>query len=233
MHRAVFVYARSDSRRLPGKALMPLGSGGPLLSIVLSRARMVGADSCALVTSNRRADDALVETGVALGVQVVRGDPINLVKRTIEAIDATGASHFLRVNGDSPLFSPLLARQAMDQLNRAELISNLFERRFPYGVAVEWMSASRYVGLANAASNAECEHVTAHLYRLHNEICALSMSQLRDDSSSRLAVDTRADYERLTTLVGYRDMTTAEYWELYDRLEPEPLYAHLPRSHQT
>lgn len=233
MHRAVFVYARSNSRRLPGKALMPLGSGGPLLSIVLSRALMVGADSCALLTSNQPADDALVDTGVALGVQVVRGDPNNLVNRTIEAIDATGASHFLRVNGDSPLFSPLLAREAMNQLKRADLISNLFVRRFPYGVAVEWMSTSRYLRLAAAAFDVECEHVTAHLYRLRNEIDALSMSQARDDSPSRLAVDTRADYERLNTLVSHRDMSTVEYWELYDRFEPEPLYAHLPRSHQT
>ncbi|MBD2422486.1 NTP transferase domain-containing protein [Cyanobium sp. FACHB-13342] len=223
MHRAVFVYARNDSKRLPGKALIALGSGGPLLSIVLNRARMVGAESCALVTSNRGVDDGLAEMGAALGVQVVRGDAVNLVRRTIQAIHATGASHFLRVNGDSPFFSPRLAQQAMTHLNRAVLISNLFERRFPYGVAVEWVAASAYQALASSADDAECEHVTAHLYRKRAELSLLSMTQARDDSKLQLTIDTIADHKRLTALLGQADPVQAEYWNLYGIPVPQPL----------
>lgn len=233
MHPAVFVYARSDSQRLPGKAMMSLGSAGPLLRIVLTRARMVGTEACALLTSDRAVDDELAELGVALGVQVVRGDALNLVQRTLQAIDSTGASHFLRVNGDSPLFSPLLARQAMTHLNRVGLISNLFERRFPYGVSVEWMASENYQALAAAADDTDCEHVTAHLYRMRTELSTLSMTQVRDDSGLRLALDTQIDYDRLSTLLSQVNSSLAEYWNLYDMSPPDLIFTHLLRNSQT
>lgn len=221
MHRAVFVYARTDSKRLPGKALMPLGCGGPLLGIVLARARMVEADTCVLLTSNRTVDDQLATLGSAHGVQVVRGDPFDLVQRTLQAIEVTGATHFLRVNGDSPLFSPLLARQAMIHLDRVMLISNLFQRRFPYGVAVEWVATDTYLNLANTAEGTEREHVTAHLYRMHAQLAAFSMIQIRDDSGLQLALDTEADHERFSALLGQANPVHTEYWDLYDIPPPQ------------
>lgn len=226
MKRAVFVYARADSQRLPGKALMPLGCGGPLLGIVLARARMVEAEACVLLTSTRAVDDQLAELGSAHGVQVVRGDAFNLVQRTLQAIKVTEATHFLRVNGDSPLFSPILARHAMAYLAHHSLVSNLFDRRFPYGVAVEWVAANSYQDLALAAKAAECEHVTAHLYRLHEMRQRLSMTQNRDDSGLRLALDTQGDHDRLSELFRQADPMWTEYWDLYDIAAPDLIFMH-------
>lgn len=223
MHRAVFVYARTDSKRLPGKALMPLGCGGPLLGIVLARARMVEADTCVLLTSNRAVDDQLAKLGSAHGVQVVRGDAFDLVQRTLQAIEVTGATHFLRVNGDSPFFSPLLARQAMTRLDRVMLTSNLFQRCFPYGVAMEWVATRAYQNLAAKVDEAEREHVTAHLYRMRAQLSALSMIQARDDSGLQLALDTEADHKRLSGILGQADPIHTEYWDLYDIPPPQPV----------
>lgn len=232
MYRAVFVYARSDSQRLPGKALMPLGSGRrPLLSIVLARARMVGAEACVLLTSDRGVDDGLAELGATQGVQVVRGNAFDLVQRTLQAIDITGATHFLRVNGDSPLFSPMLARQAIPHLDRAALISNLFDRRFPYGVAVEWVATPNYQDLVAAVEHAEREHVTAHLYRLHEIGTKISMTQCRNDSYLRLVVDTCADYNQVSALFGQTDPVHAEYWDLCKLTTPDPVF--LPMSNNS
>lgn len=227
MHRVVFVYARMDSQRLPGKALMPLACSGPLLGIVLTRALKVGADNCALLTSDRAIDDGLAELGAMHGVQVVRGDAFDLVQRTLQAIGITGATHFLRVNGDSPLFSPLLACRAMAHLGSGEMISNLFERSFPYGVAVEWIAASHYKRLSRAAEATEREHVTAHLYRLAVQLPSLSMTQSRDDSDLRLVLDTQADYERLNDLFLQPNTDRAEYWNLYDKPTPSLFFTAL------
>lgn len=215
MHRAVFVYARCDSRRLPRKALLNVCGRFPLLWVVLQRARLVGADTCMLLTTDRAVDDGLAELGATQGIGIVRGNAVDLVERTLQAIECCGASHFLRVNGDSPLFSPLLASRAMAYLRENALVSNLFERRFPYGVAVEWVSASHYKRLSEVAQAREREHVTAHLYRNRDRQLMLSISQTRNDSGLRLALDTQADYKRLSALIAQADPTTTEYWQLY------------------
>lgn len=211
MQPVVFIYARSDSQRLPGKALMPL-AGTPLIALVAARAGRVGAQACVLVTTDRAVDDQLASTGRALGLGVVRGHATDLVARSLQAIAETGATHFLRVNGDSPFFAPELAAAAMDHLRDADLVSNLIRRRFPYGVAVEWMSADAYATLSDSAAEAEREHVTQHLYRQLSKLRALSLEQARDDSHLRLALDTAQEHADLTRLIGSQDPTQLSYW---------------------
>lgn len=229
MRRVVFIYARSDSSRLPGKALMPL-AGRALVDIVIDRARRVGVEGCALLTSVRPVDDELAAHAQATGVQVVRGHAADLVARSLQAIRETSASHFLRVNGDSPLFAPELARHAMDHLCRADLISNVLRRRFPYGVAVEWVASAPYVALAERARSDEREHVTLHLYRRIGSLVALSLEQERDDSQLRLALDTAEDHARLSALFGASDPVTTPYWRLFGLASPTLSLRPLPRS---
>lgn len=221
MHRVVFLYARSDSQRLPGKALMPL-AGRALVDIVAARAARVGAESCALLTTARAVDDALARHGAGLGLDVVRGHATDLVARSLQAIAQTGATHFLRVNGDSPFFAPELAQAAMAHLAQADLVSNLFDRRFPYGVAVEWIAAQAYARLAPSALPPEREHVTQHLYRQADRLRAVSMDQPRDDTALRLALDTPEDHARLSALIGARDPAALPYWDMFGLSAPCP-----------
>ena len=208
---------------------MPL-AGRVLVDIVIARARCVRADGCALLTSSRPVDDELAARAQGAGVQVVRGDATDLVARSLQAIRETRATHFLRVNGDSPLFAPELARHAMEQLSRADLISNVVHRRFPYGVAVEWMASVPYAAMAERVRSGEREHVTLHLYRQIDELSALSLEQERDDSHLRLALDTAEDQARLSALFGASDPAATPYWQLVGLAPPALSLRPLPRS---
>lgn len=223
MRPVVFIYARSDSRRLPGKALMPL-AGTPLVELVAARAARVGAGRPVLVTTARDVDDRLARTGHALGLRVVRGHATDLVARSLQAIDETGATHFLRVNGDSPFFAPELAAAAMAHLAKADLVSNLVHRRFPYGVAVEWVATAAYTALAETAAQAEREHITQHLYRQAARLRVVSVEQARDDSHLRLALDTAEDHAALSALIGAQAATELPYWTACDLPAPEPIF---------
>lgn len=225
MRSFVFIYARSDSHRLPGKALLPL-SGRALIDIVCDRARRVPVDGWALLTSDRPVDDSLALHAEARGLRVIRGDAYDLITRTLQAITETGATCFLRLNGDSPLFEPTLAEWALKRMDEGKLLSNLFKRCFPYGVAVEWVDAGLYRELARHARAEELEHVTQHLYRLASDIPALSIEQERDDSELHLALDTIEDHARLETLAKKGDITAAPYWTLL-AMEPPALKARL------
>lgn len=221
MRRFVFIYARSDSSRLPGKTFMPL-AGRMLIDIVVDRALRVGADGCALLTSCRSIDDQLAEHGKMRGLRVVRGHSTDLVERTLLAIEETKATHFLRVNGDSPLFSPELAHYAMLHIKDVDIISNILCRRFPYGVAVEWISSSIYKELSVSALADEREHVTQHLYRQIGKLNNLSLEQKRDDSKLRLTLDTPIDYEKLKKMLEGQDISSLPYWHLLNLEAPEP-----------
>lgn len=229
MRPYVFVYARSDSTRLPGKALMPL-AGKTLIDTVLDRASQVDADGYALLTTTRPIDNALAKHVHDRGITVIRGHPTDLVNRTLTAIEQTGATHFLRINGDSPLFSPELANYALPLLKNAELVSNLIVRRFPYGIAVEWASASDYAEFAHDAQPQEREHVTQHLYRHLERLRYISLEQQRDDSHIALAVDTPDDYARIATLIERRSPPTCPYWKLLQLGPPRLLIK--PKLHE-
>ncbi len=199
---------------------MPL-AGHALIDIVIDRARCVSADGCALLTSARPVDDELAAHAQKADVQVIRGHATDLVARSLQAIRETNATHFLRVNGDSPFFAPELARHAMGYLSSADLISNVLRRRFPYGVAVEWVASAPYVALAESARPDELEHVTLHLYRQIGNLVALSLEQERDDSPLHLALDTAEDHARLCALFGASDPVTTPYWQLCGLGSPE------------
>ena len=219
LHLSVFIYARTDSRRLPGKVLRPFGDT-TLLQQVIDRARQVDANSWSLLTSDRRVDDRLATAARRAGLEVVRGSATDLVARTVTAIKTLHVDRFVRINGDSPLFEPRLVNAALQRGSREGLISNVIERRFPYGVATEIVDATLFRRLAGTARPEESEHVTKHLYRQPLTATILSLTQQVDHSHIRLAVDTIEDYGRVLALFDTPSSRLAPYWELLSLPEP-------------
>lgn len=214
----VFVYARMDSTRLPGKALKEVG-GMKLIERVIRRAKMVSGQRCVLLTSRRRVDDPLVQVAGGEAIEVVRGEADNLVARTVQAIKELGTEVFVRVNGDSPFFEPRLVEQIIPMARSQTLVSNLPLRQFPYGVALELVGADIYLEHARSARTIELEHCTAHLYR---EVVKdlISIRQTRNDSDLKLAIDTASDLNRIGQSLT-RNSFAAPYWEVFGREAPE------------
>jgi spore coat polysaccharide biosynthesis protein SpsF len=98
------VTARMASARCPGKALMELLPGEPLLAVLIGRMRTSKAvDEVALATSVNPENDPIADLGRALGVRVFRGDEDDVLKRHVDAAREFGADHVVRVTGDNPL----------------------------------------------------------------------------------------------------------------------------------
>jgi len=217
-----FVYARSDSVRFPGKCFARI-CGVPLLELVLRRSELSGLDAVCVLTSDLQKDDALSDFSESLGFTVFRGHPTDLVQRTLGALEALPSDYFLRINGDSPWFCSELARFARFQIPQAEFVTNLVNRSFPYGVAVELVSTSVYQTLAPTAFDDEREHVTLHLYRQLDRIVVANIVQVRDDSALRLTVDYPADASTQADLFSHCRSLTSDYWEAV-RLPPPQFF---------
>lgn len=222
MKTAAFVYARMDSTRLPGKALKPIG-GRPMIDVVLDRALGVGVDTCVLLTTSRSIDDPLVEHVEERGVQVIRGSTEDLVARTLLAVETIAPTRFFRVNGDSPLFDCFLMKEALLKMGKAKLVSNLFQRTFPYGVAVELFDTDYYVKNAVKVLADEKEHVTKHLYRTVEKSDQLNMWQERDDSALQLSVDTLDDHRRIDEILANGNRSKS-YWNIYNLEKPSLVF---------
>ena len=229
MSTGLIVFARLDSRRLPGKALVDLG-GRPLLGRVLDRVRRVGGgQEIVVATSGRTIDDAIAELAAAEGATVFRGATDDVAGRALACAERHGFERFARVSCDSPFVDPeLIARLiALGNAEDLDLATNVFPRSFPPGCSVEVIATAALRRACGAMEDEEDkEHLTRYFYR-HPEgfrIFNLAATEGRYEGV-RLTVDDARDLTRaawiLEPLVGPAEaaaldevVALARAWEL-------------------
>lgn len=194
---AILIYSRLGSSRLPCKALKRIGHY-KLVELIIERLRILEEKLNAeifLATTDNPFDDTLVQFALDRGVSVFRGDEDNVMKRTLNFIESTGVDNICRVNGDCPLVDYQLLVSAFYKLNEGyDFVTNIQERTFPYGIAVEWFTSKLFKEFYHKASIKEKEHVTMHLYRYLNEIKYYNIVDKYNNSNLSLTIDTLQDY---------------------------------------
>jgi len=197
---ALLIYARNGSSRLPNKALKEIGRY-KLIELVINR--VINLQNTLpiqiyLATSNLSENDNLVSFVEELGISVFRGDENDLVDRTIDFIKQMRYKCIARVNGDCPFVDIELIAEGFKYINQDyDFVTNLKNRTYPYGVAVEWFKSGFYIKMANDIYENEKEHVTKHLYRKISEINHYSIESSSNNSDISLTIDTQQDYERI------------------------------------
>lgn len=214
---AGFIYARSDSTRLPNKIFKKFGKRY-LIDIVIERLRCCNLDTLYLLTSKRALDDQLAKYCEEKGIVVFRGDFEDLVLRTVQAIEVLPVKKFLRVNADSPFISPTLVNYSLNFSEDKKFISNLFDRTFPYGVALELIDCDWYCQCASLRMHDNKEHLTHHLYQNLLIEESLSITQNYDLRNYQLTIDTSEDYHRLHSVLSEQQLI--EYWEFLKFPQP-------------
>ena len=210
------IVARSESRRLPRKVLADL-AGIPLIEHVFTRAKRVRADAVMLATTDREADDELVALAESSGIPSFRGPMQDVSGRVLGCAIASECSHFARLNGDSPFLDPALLQAGVDLASSgdADVVTNLCERAFPYGVAVEVVRTATFASAYEQMSDDyDREHVTAYLYS-HRDQYRIECIEATDPmlAGARLVVDTEEDLANATKVARSlgASVTTADY----------------------
>ena len=217
MVAAGFIYARTDSSRLPGKIFKRLGDRF-LIDVIIDRLKETDLDEVCLLTTDRPIDDQLAEYCSKAQCKVFRGCYEDLSIRTLQAIESLNVDKFLRVNGDSPFVSPQLINYILKQNLNINFISNLYNRTFPYGVAFELVDSKFFQQKANLRSTKTREHLTMHLYENFFDTDTLSITQDINLSRYRLTIDTWDDYDQLMN--AFDDDYLIEYWEYLKHPKP-------------
>ena len=221
-----FIYARTDSRRLPKKVFMEVG-GVPVIDIVYARAKRLNVGEVVVLTTSRRVDDELADYCNDQGYVCRRGETDDLVSRTVRAIKAYRPKIFVRINGDCPFFEPTLVNSALQRMlgtATVEMVSNVIERTFPYGISVECICSTVYLKSSELATDSEREHVTQHLYRISSDLSLVGMRDgTGNNSNRRMVLDTQNDLTSLNDMAKGRDVRLATYWELLGIEAPMPI----------
>ena len=205
----LIIFARHDSRRLPGKVLRDL-KGRPMLGRVIDRVRRIpGSLPAVVATSDRPVDDAIAAFAADEGVAVFRGAAEDVAGRALACAEAHGFDIFVRISADSPFVDPEVAAAVMRLFDErtADVATNTFPRSFPPGTSVEVVAkdAMQRASAAMTASD-EKEHVTLHFYRNPESFRIVNLSADDDRYRDiRLAVDTADDLERTAWILGRLD----------------------------
>jgi spore coat polysaccharide biosynthesis protein SpsF len=218
----VFLQARMNSSRLPGKALMPM-AGHPSAVLAALRASR-GRDWLTVATADAPSCDALAAALQAAGLRVFRGAEEDVLGRfAAAAAGLQDETILVRLTADNMFpdadFVALLV-QAL-KAKAVDIVGTPSAKGLPYGLSGE---AFRLGALRRAAASTDAlydrEHVTPWLYRHCRTAAFDSLDHEMDLSSLRCTLDTGKDYQRLLAVFEtIRDPVGIGWRELVSRLK--------------
>jgi spore coat polysaccharide biosynthesis protein SpsF (cytidylyltransferase family) len=210
MRLGTLVFSRSESSRLPDKALRHIG-GMPLLERVIRRAQLLPWPAF-LATTDRGADDRLVALAARLGVDSFRGSAERVLERAVLAAEAFRLDAFVRLCGDRPLFplddlrdAAAAMREGWDAgLARApDLVTTFGNGGCPRGLTTEIVRTETLRRILDGVVSAEQqEHLTRYLYDHAADFRIVRLPPPAGPfACPSFAVDTPADFTALDRIL--------------------------------
>ena len=192
---AIILQARLDSKRLSGKALLPL-DGKPIIFRVMEALNNVPVDLRLLACPD---DSFTVLSPIAAeaGFKIHAGPKEDVLERYCQAIRRFGIKRVIRATGDNPF----VFADAAIAVNKEAIKHNADYAGYlelPIGAGVESVSATALLRAASlAVTSYDREHVCPFLYN-HPEIFNVYRPiapKIWQAPGLRLTVDTQEDYE--------------------------------------
>lgn len=158
------VLARTGSRRLPEKMLLPFRGTTVLGAAVARLSASTCIDQVVLATTALPADDELARHARELGLRVVRGSEDDVVARMRDALAAFDAEPdvVVRACADNPLVMPTIVDDGVRELvdGAADLITPFEHATLPFGFGLVAMTTACLLRIdADARDAGYREHV--------------------------------------------------------------------------
>lgn len=193
------VSARTSSKRLPAKALLPLG-GVPMIHFLLERLRGTRhGGHVVFATTQRRDDDELADVVRNLGVPVFRGADADVADRHVACAREFELDWIVRVTGDCPFVDAESMDACLVQWSPTDDVDMVSTKGvFPVGIDYELLSSAALAAQWPHMTAEEREHLTLRFYRadLGFRVKRFAKPASWPAVAHTFLVDTPADYER-------------------------------------
>ena len=189
------VQARMSSSRFPKKVLTKV-DGIPLLQRAVNMCREAkNVDHVIVATSSENSDDPISTFCKDNSVDCFRGDLQNVAERFASLLRLHRCEAFVRICADSPIDRSWLIDEMIKvyKEEKADLVTNTFERTFPVGYSVEVVKSKTFLEQLKNVVDFDAEHFTQFFYKEASRFRLSSMRLGIDYSSIHLAIDKRDD----------------------------------------
>lgn len=168
MKTGIILQARTGSKRLPNKVVLPFYMEEPMLLWQLKRLDLCREAAVIVATTLEPRDDIIAKIALKVGASVWRGSEEDVLARYYDAARAAGLGTIVRITGDCPLVDPRVVDALVMEFHEGgfEYVSNAHpQRTVPAGFDVEVFSRDA-LALAHfwAIHPNEREHVTPYFY---------------------------------------------------------------------
>lgn len=195
------VQARMGSDRLPGKVLMPLCDGIPVLKMVVDRVSLAGVSQVIVAAPDTDGNEAILDLCEQWGISAMLWPHEDDVLGRFAAVErVVPARYIVRITADCPLVDyTVIDRVIAAALTGADYASNVQPRTFPDGYDVEVFSGKllRWLDRHVSPDDPRREHVVGPLVRECPWAAVRTVRHSQDLSHWRFTLDTWEDYWKL------------------------------------
>ncbi|HAH32820.1 MAG TPA: hypothetical protein DCL44_10960 [Elusimicrobia bacterium] len=117
MKKGIFITVRTDSSRLPNKALAPI-LGRPEIEMIMLRARQVKEAEVVVCTTERPVDNGIAALAEKNGIKYFRGSLEDKLLRWKGAAEKFNLDYFVTFDGDDLFCDPELIRLGIEQMEK-------------------------------------------------------------------------------------------------------------------
>ncbi|SVB90797.1 uncharacterized protein METZ01_LOCUS243651 [marine metagenome] len=199
------VQARMGSTRLPGKVLMEVIEGKPVLYYVINQLKYCKSfEKLIIATTTLPEDDKIVQFCTDNNVNYFRGDSKNVLERHYRCAEKFSLSTIIRMPSDKPLLDPEVVDKVVNTFNTNsyDYVANFLPPTFPSGTEVEIFSFdSLKKAWEKAMLSSEKEHVTEYIYNHRDDFRIFNVVNSENLSNFRWAVDRIEDLRLVREIV--------------------------------
>lgn len=205
MKLVVCVSARTNSRRLPGKALLKFPNGEEMIFYILNRLKNSNDISMIsdlfLTTTDKESDDYLCNLALKKGFRVFRGSENNVSLRHLDLALSTKNDFIVRITGDCPFVGIEILEHCVSEfeLNPGY---DLYTTKgvFPVGLDLEIVRVSSLEKEIEFMTKEEEEHFTLRFYNEKERFKIFKFSKpfQLPLTNQLFTVDTIEDFEKVS-----------------------------------
>ena len=199
------IQARMGSTRLPGKVLMEVIEGKPVLYYVINQLKYCKSfEKLIIATTTLPEDDKIVQFCIDNNVNYFRGDSKNVLERHYRCAEKFSLSTVIRMPADKPLLDPEVVDKVVEAFNSNsyDYVTNFLPSTYPSGTEVEVLSFNALkIAYEKAILPSEKEHVTNYIYDHKDDFIIFNVVNSENLSNFRWAVDRIEDLRLVREIV--------------------------------
>ena len=201
------IQARMGSTRLPGKVLLDVTKGKPVLYYVINQLKHCKSiEKIIVATTTLREDDKIVQFCIDNKVSCFRGDSKNVLERHYRCAEKFSLSKIIRMPSDKPLLDPEVVDKVVEifNTNHYDYVTNwsISAPTFPSGTEVEVVSFDALKKVWEKSTlPSEKEHVTDYIYNHRDDFRIFNVVNSENLSNFRWAVDRIEDLRLVREIV--------------------------------